>query len=489
MGITANICCTQTQNLEWLNILQLPDRSDRRQIKKTADDNLIIVGTIWRTNSQGQQLADIAVTKLNQFGDTIWTKFIDLPTSAELATDFEIQNNGNLLIAGLKRTNMSSLAQGLLMSVDSSGNFLWENTYGDPDLFWEFRSIKLTPNAILLAGVQTDLDADTDALVVKNDLNGNMIWSQTVGGSEYEDAWDIEMHPSGGYVFTGGTYSFAQGAEDDAWIVKLHEDGEFAWRKTYGTPDMVDWAWRFVPTINEFGTIDGYVFTGLKESGTVGDPNETFGNVYLIKVDTAGTVVWDKSIMLPSGQFRREGTDITRTTDGGFAICGWGFFNISGTFNLNFAIHFIKTDSEGAITHEILFDPIGNDYITRSIIEYAPNNFYVTGIKLDVNFNDSIFVAKVNLDEPNTITRGHDSKMNFEIFPNPTNDYITILNTGQSKTKEVQIYSLYGKLLKSSPLMGAQKTTISLAEFKNQQLIIKIKDDQGAITISKITTF
>jgi hypothetical protein len=209
------------------------------------------------------------------------------------------------------------------------------------------------------------------------------------------------------------------------------------------------------------------------------------GTIHFIKVDTAGNVVWDKSIVAPNGQLRKEGTDITMTSDGGFAICGWGFYHIPGTLNINAAIQFLKSDNQGNITHEILFDPNGKDYFARSIVEYEPNNFYISGTMTNPDFNDSIFVAKVSI-KGNSVARRDNSQPKFDIFPNPTNDYITISNTGQSKAKEVQIYSIEGRFLKSIALIGAQQTTLSLAGYSGQTLIIAIIDDKGDVSKSKI---
>ena len=73
-------------------------------------------------------------------------------------------------------------------------------------------------------------------------------------------------------------------------------------------------------------------------------PGSGYGALHLVKVDTGGIVVWDKSITGPTGSFRREGFDIQQTATGGFAIAGFHF----GATSLE--LYAIITDPAGKCT-------------------------------------------------------------------------------------------------------------------------------------------
>ena len=58
-------------------------------------------------------------------------------------------------------------------------------------------------------------------------------WANTYGGEGDEIANSVQKTPDGGYIVAGGTTSFGAG-ESDAWVMKLDINGTIEWQKTYG---------------------------------------------------------------------------------------------------------------------------------------------------------------------------------------------------------------------------------------------------------------
>ena len=53
------------------------------------------------------------------------------------------------------------------------------------------------------------------------------MWTQTYGGSQYDEAWSVVESTDGGYALAGYTgYDF--------WLVKTDEFGSMEWNQTYG---------------------------------------------------------------------------------------------------------------------------------------------------------------------------------------------------------------------------------------------------------------
>ena len=78
---------------------------------------------------------------------------------------------------------------------------------------------------LILAGTSNSLDSDGDGLIIKTDLNGNIIWSKVIGGSSVDQIVKIIACSDGGYVVIGSTSSYGQGGLD-VWVTRINEDGE-----------------------------------------------------------------------------------------------------------------------------------------------------------------------------------------------------------------------------------------------------------------------
>jgi hypothetical protein len=442
------------------------------QIRQTADGNLLMLSTVRRTNSLGQFIRDIQLTKTNTNGDTVWTRFLGRDERSEMARDFEIVENDDLLLTGFSSYDMGTRTQGFLMRTDSIGNLLWEKYYGSENEIVAFSSLKVINDSILLAGT-IEREGNGDAFIMKTTATGDSLWGTQIGGPAYDDAWDIETAHDGGYITTGGTYSFAQGTLDDAWLVKLNNDGSLAWYKTYGSADRVDWAWALAPARNSAGTIEGYVFTGVKNSGEQGTVQGIYGDIHLVKTDTAGNVIWDKSLAIPGIQLRKEGTDIIPTSDGGFAICGFGLRTWgAGQYASN--LYFAKLDADGNIEDDLFVDELNEFTTPRAITEGADGNFYITGITaVPPGDQLNIFQARINMQAPSSISGTANDITGFQLFPNPATDQVTVSLPGK-EIASISLYSVDGKLLRYVSQVAEGNLTLSVKEFKGSTLFVAV---------------
>ena len=83
-----------------------------------------------------------------------------------------------------------------------------------------------------------------DYWVVKIDASGNVIWDNTVGGTDEDQLWNATQTADGGFVLVGASVSGISGektephvgpyAYTDYWIVKLNNSGTIQWQNTIG---------------------------------------------------------------------------------------------------------------------------------------------------------------------------------------------------------------------------------------------------------------
>ncbi|MBK8341699.1 MAG: hypothetical protein IPK99_17760 [Flavobacteriales bacterium] len=155
-----------------------------------------------------------------------------------------IQNSdGDLVIAG--RTLSSNwdvsdnngLGDMWVVKLDPLGAIIWENALGGP-LHEGARSIQQTDDGGYIVGGWSASDAGdvtfnhglNDVWVVKLDALGELEWQRSLGGSLYDDAFDVKQTADGGYIVAGLTKSNDGDASGhhgdyDFWVVKLDATG------------------------------------------------------------------------------------------------------------------------------------------------------------------------------------------------------------------------------------------------------------------------
>jgi hypothetical protein len=133
-------------------------------------------------------------------------------------------------------------------------------------------------------------------------------WAKAYGGSGPDWMSSLQETPDGGCIVAGYTESFGYGDDSNLWVMKLVSDGSITWEKAYsGVP--YDWASSVRITAD-----GGYIIAGYTECfGSQG------GDVWLIKVDSSGGIVWETRYGgdgVSGGVGSDEATSIQETIDG-----------------------------------------------------------------------------------------------------------------------------------------------------------------------------
>ena len=178
--------------------------------------------------------------------------------------------------------------------------------------------------SLYVGGVKTH--GGGDALVIKFNKDGDILWEKIYGGS-VADIGNVIVEnklEGGGYVFAGvsssndgdviGRHRAIGTDSSDAWVVKITKDGILEWQKCLGGSNQEN-----ISSIIQ--TQDGgYAFTGNTSSsdgdvvGHIGD----YSTGWFVKLSLSGNIIWQKCLKVG---FRNWGVQsIVKTIDGGLTI-------------------------------------------------------------------------------------------------------------------------------------------------------------------------
>ena len=184
------------------------------------------------------------------------------------------------------------------------------------------------------------------------------MWNRTYGGTADENCFSMVQADDGGFTLVGSTYSF--GVNDaDIWLVKTDSNGNMEWNRTFGS-DGYDIARDLMLTD------DGYIILGETTSFGAGE-----GDVWLIKTNSAGDMLWNRTYGGAGGE---RGWKIIETSDGGYAVAG--ITNSYGQGGNDYWL--FKIDSTGTLQWNTTFGGTDDDR-ARGVIETVDSGFLLIG--------------------------------------------------------------------------------------------------------------
>ncbi len=191
-------------------------------------------------------------------------------------------------------------------------------------------------------------------------------WELYYGGSAEDYGEAVVQTRDHGFLIAGYSESFGDDNDLDVYLIRTDVDGEVVWMK------VVDEGWVEHAFDLVAAPDGGYI--------VVGDIAATPGqspDMYMLKVDDRGNVLWSR-------QFGGAGADqafaVTQTPDGGYLLAGRSNSFGSGQDD----IYLVKTDAEGNFEWDQVYggddDEVANDVVMHNGgyaiagVRYEPGN-------------------------------------------------------------------------------------------------------------------
>ena len=398
-------------------------------IINTSDNGFLIIGG---TTSFGSGGDDALLIKTSSSGALTWAKVYGGPQqeyfmSAVQTSDGGYIATGNTASAGAGDSDI------LVVRTNSSGDTLWTRIYGGP-LFDEATCIIQTADSgFALCGRSNSFTAaNTDAVLLKLNANGDTAWTVRYGNFGAEEAHSVKQTSDGGYIVFGNATSF--GNDYEPYLNRFDSNGNLLWSKLYGGPKS-DAIYDGIITND-----GGFAMCGFTESFGEGHRGTDSANFFLIRTNLNGDTVWTHTY---GGDRVDEAFSLLQADDGGFMV--FGFSHSFGTDSLEG--YLVKTNPQGISgCHE---EPSTPHVITpNTLVSPCPvqiNSGIPVGVASFIGFNppthENILCLFDGISE---------SKLGAEgcvIFPNPVSKNSTIRFSKTISNGVLRLYDLYGRLV------------------------------------------
>lgn len=216
---------------------------------------------------------------------------------------------------------------------------LWLKTYGAPG---SANEVALMPNGgFLFTGDFWFGSANQDAVLARTNASGDTLWYHTYEGGvygAYSSGYEIEMAADSTFFMCGFIYG-------DAYLVRVDAQGNTVGTYTYHEPDSY-----YCGTSSIDATMDG----GMVMSGWA-NFYYTQDQIYLVKVDSGGTLQWSRNY---GGPLNEGAAEVRQLPDSGYAVLG-GTLSYGAGGN---DVYLIRTNSMGDTLWTRTYGGTGDDW-------------------------------------------------------------------------------------------------------------------------------
>jgi len=251
----------------------------------------------------------------------------------------------------------------------------WMKTYGTDQDDTVDDILLAEDSGFYIAGatnIQFDADMQGDIYLLRTDAAGEVLWEEVYEGEGYNSAQAIYAMDDGGLLISGVTSSSGTGGSD-IFLMKLDQDRNQVWSKTFGG------------ALDEFGAAWPMADGGYILGGNIVDPNDIVvdnpgaagyggfsgrSNIYLARIDSEGNEIWSRSFGGENNVMSLSGIE---ASDGGFLILATIMYYPENDDD----IYLLKVDQYGDEVWSLSWEEGNMD--GYEIIQTSDGNYLITG--------------------------------------------------------------------------------------------------------------
>jgi len=263
--------------------------------------------------------------------DTLWARTYG-GGSTDVGNSVQQTSDGGYIITGYTNSYGGGSIDVYLIKVNADGDTLWTATYGGSDGEAGECVQQTDDGGYIITGID-QYGEGSDVYLIKVNGNGDTLWTRTYGGSGAEGGRSVQQTTDGGYIIAG--YTADSWGLSKVYLIKTDANGDTLWTKILGDSPYGDYSGRSVQQTTD----SGYIIAGYTNVGGGGSYD-----VYLIKTDDRGALLWSKTYGETGSAYADFAHSVQQTIDGGYIIAAQTqSFGGAGSYDAGL----IKTDGNG----------------------------------------------------------------------------------------------------------------------------------------------
>ena len=322
------------------------------------------------------------------------------------------------------------------IKTNSRGIMEWEKTFGGTEKDVGNDVIATSDGGFLFVGYSWSFGNEQQVYVIKTDFHGNKEWERNYGAGMWDVGHSVIEIKGGGYLIAG--YSNSPGISSgntDMYLIKLDIYGELVWQKAYGNPVSPNHEWAYDLIQLSDGDI---ILAGARDRYNQGSTNSL-----IVRLDIDGNLIWEKEI-LDNKQISESIYSISQSLDGAIYLC------VTRNSMMNpdvYSPSIIKMDLSGNIEWNRPISAVGNShhqfratstFLGEVVVVGTSYNQFASGIKTDA------FMAKVdasgNILWINPYGSTDNDDWGWSVFETPKSSLVFI---GSTKSFGASLFDIY----------------------------------------------
>lgn len=362
-----------------------------QDIIETSDGGYALLGTGNSTDGdlQGKAMAvnDYWLVKVDAKGELQWSRsyggskddrgqaVIQTADGGYAITGYAMSDDGD-------GSNNEGFHDNWIVKLDASGNVEWERSFGFSGHDHSYDLLQTSDGGFFFVGFLDVTAANGEGNSgkyrsltrhgvgefwgTKLDRDGNLEWRRYFGGTNNDRAHAVVEAHSGGFIMAGFSESDDFDISDtrgsyDFWVIKIGTDGELVWERSFGGSG-IEISYDIARTKDQAYVVVGNTFSSDIDVSI----NQGESDVWLIKIDDSGTLLWERTY---GGSDFDGARGVSLSGDGGFVICGNSKSkdgDLRGNFGEN-DLWLLKTDANGQLEWQQNFGGSGLDFGFKAI--------------------------------------------------------------------------------------------------------------------------
>lgn len=398
---------------------------------RTSDSCYVLGGTKYNST-----FVDACCTKINSAGNVIWSKTITTGQYMQISSVQETFDLGYVITGNANLT--STVPQIFVAKIDASGNLQWSHFIAMADNTNEGLAIKQAPDSsYYLSGFAENYPPyDPFCFLFRISPSGNISWAKRYSSAGYlED-----------FLFTKNGILFYLKGGNGAFLMRTDLGGNILWSKIYDVPGWIS-TYGQQKKINSTSD-SSFVFVS-------GDCEP--GSSRIVKVDSAGNVIWVKGLMLNALQ-AIQGSDSGYCIVGNGPLCG---VKVMQTYGPQIGV--IKVNSAGNANTSSWMSCVMSASCTAvdSVIISSAVSYTVTNAGAISSTFPIVSTISLNVDSGCVSILGAVTENDFEngisVSPNPSQGIFIFKNTSPSShIVQINIWNTLGENVYTAKALSSE---------------------------------